>query len=129
MNRTTMWSAGVLLAGVAFWLVCGNGWAQTWRQDAWQDAPAPAQSTSAPTDWQQRVLKQPQPQKQVDSDRWVSPRQTVEQTPSDYYGQGTASMRPEPFVRGKTRAKWVSGQEVIPPGTPQPDAPPLAAMP
>jgi hypothetical protein len=113
MNPTKILSCGILFTSAVLCSMCGNVWAQSWRQDVWQDDP-PANGGSGPTDWQQRVLKQPQPLKQVNSDQWTSPKQGVEQTTSDDYGQPPVSS-----VRGKTRAQWVNGQEVIPPGTPQ----------
>ncbi len=122
MNPTKIWSGGVLFVGAVLWAICGNVWAQTGRQDVWQDDP-PSGSASAPTDWQQRGLKQPEPLKQVNSDRWISPQQGVEQASSDYHAQGTGSTGPDTSIQRKTRAQWVSGQqtqqEVIPPGTPQ----------
>jgi hypothetical protein len=119
MNQTKTCFIAILLASVALWAVCGSALAQNWRQDAWQDEPA-AGGAPASADWQQRVLKQSQPPRRVASDRWVSPSQSAGQMPTEQSQMASAAMPMEQPARVKTRAKWVSGREVIPPGTPVP---------
>ncbi len=123
MKRNQILSAGILLTGVALWTVCGSAWAQTWRQDAWQDGAAAADSsadgTAAPaTGWQPKGGRPTQPLKQATADQWVGPDQTVESTYSDPSATRAMSSA-APSGRTRTRAKWVTDREVIEPGTPQ----------
>ena len=118
MNAKKTFSHRILLVGAVV-AVCGAAQAQTWKQDVWQDKTGSGRQASS-TDWEQRVLKQPQQFRQVNSERWVSPRQSAE--PSNV-AQGVsaeelATMPFEPPAKTRTRAKWVGNAEVIPPGIP-----------
>jgi hypothetical protein len=91
MNLPRIPSAGLLLAGAAVWAACGNVWAQTWRQDVWQDAQTTDSAAAPATGWHARGQMPTAPLKQPT----------------------------ESAIGGRQRVKWVSEAEVIPPGTPQ----------
>jgi hypothetical protein len=127
MNLTRTWFTGILLGGVAVWVMCDNVWAQVW-----QEAP-PADNGAAPVEWQQRVLKRPQqplqwqaPQRSANSygqaagqqaTGQANPYQTARRSSYDRNAFNMASMPKEPaVVAGRQRATLASDEEVVDPG-------------
>jgi hypothetical protein len=120
MNLTKTWFAAILLGGAALVAMCGNVQAQTW-QPKWQQA----DGSTAPTDWDQRVLKQAQPAQQPIIQRSANTYQQpagsyqMAQRPSyDRSPYGMVSMDSEPAGPMNQR-KPVASQEIIEPGMTQ----------
>ena len=127
MNLTRTWFGGILLGGVALGAMCGSLEAQNWQPN-WQ----PADSGTAPVDWQQRVLKQTQPPQASIGQRPanayqqpVSPYRTAQRPSSDFNRSAAAAGSAEPGATGRQRTTRVTGgEEIVEPGTVQFD--PLA---
>lgn len=120
MNATRTWLTGVLLGGALVGAQCNDLRAQNWQPN-WQ----PAQSGTSSVDWQQRVLRQAQPQQSgvQQAASWseqpaapykykVAQRSNLER--SSFAGAATPS---EPSATGRQSVSSVFGDaEAIPPG-------------
>lgn len=128
MNRIRTWFVGILLGGAVLGAMCGSVWAENFQPN-WQ----PADGGTASPDWQQRVLRQPQPQPISVAQRPASPRpqsagsyRTAQGSSGDAARFSAAPGSAEPEATGQPHGTGiVRGREIIEPGTVQFD--PLAS--